>query len=49
MTQTGTTSRLVELCIDANDPHRLASFWAEALGWEIDETDDNEFCVLTPR
>jgi len=39
MTQTGTTSRLVELCIDANDPHRLASFWAEALGWEIDETD----------
>jgi predicted enzyme related to lactoylglutathione lyase len=25
--------------LDAIDPHRLAQFWAEALGWEIDETD----------
>ncbi len=36
---TGTTSRLVALCIDANDPHRLARFWAHALRWETDETD----------
>jgi predicted enzyme related to lactoylglutathione lyase len=33
------TSRLVELCIDANDPPRLARFWAEALGWEVGEID----------
>jgi predicted enzyme related to lactoylglutathione lyase len=33
------TSRLVSLCIDANDPPRLARFWAEALRWEVEETD----------
>jgi hypothetical protein len=26
---------LVALSIDANDPHRLAAFWAEALRWEV--------------
>ena len=31
------TSRLVGLCFDANDPLRLARFWAEALQWEIDD------------
>lgn len=31
-----TTSRLVALCFDANDPLRLARFWAEALHWELD-------------
>jgi Glyoxalase-like domain len=35
------TSRLVALCFDANDPLRLARFWASALQWEIDdETHD---------
>jgi hypothetical protein len=35
----GMTSRLVALCYDANNPLRLARFWAEALRWEIhDET-----------
>src|SRR4051794_38862482 len=29
------TSRLVALCVDANDPRRLALFWAVALGWEV--------------
>jgi predicted enzyme related to lactoylglutathione lyase len=39
--QTATTSRLVALCIDANDPMRLARFWAEALRWKVgDKTDD---------
>ena len=33
------TSQLVALCFDANDPLRLARFWARALRWEIyDET-----------
>ena len=30
------TARLVALCFDANDPLRLARFWAGALGWELD-------------
>jgi catechol 2,3-dioxygenase-like lactoylglutathione lyase family enzyme len=31
------TLHLVALCFDANDPKRLASFWAEALRWELGE------------
>ena len=35
------TTRLANLCFDANNPVRLARFWASALGWEIyDETHD---------
>jgi predicted enzyme related to lactoylglutathione lyase len=35
----GMTSRLVALCFDANDPLRLAHFWADALHWDVgDET-----------
>src|SRR3954447_24881607 len=50
------TSRLVALCFDANDPRRLARFWADALHWEIDDesrdqiglvpTDDTGFPLL---
>lgn len=50
------TSRLDALCLDANDPLRLARFWAEALGWEINNeshdeiglvpTDDTRFQIL---
>src|SRR5947207_1288989 len=40
-------SRLVSLCLDANDPRGLARFWAEALGWEIDESDDEIGLVPT--
>jgi predicted enzyme related to lactoylglutathione lyase len=50
------TSRLVALCFDANDPLRLARFWAEALHWEIDDeisdevdlvpTDDTRFRIM---
>jgi catechol 2,3-dioxygenase-like lactoylglutathione lyase family enzyme len=29
------TSRLVALCVDANDPLLLARFWAGVLGWEM--------------
>ena len=32
------TSHLAALCFDANDPLRLARFWAGVLGWEM--TDD---------
>ena len=48
MMQTGMTSRLVVLCFDANDPLRLARFWAAALGWKIDgETGDEIGLVPT--
>ena len=36
------TSRLDALCLDANDPHRLAHFWAAALQWEIDDQIGDE-------
>ena len=51
-----TTSRLVSLCFDANDPLGLARFWAAALRWEVDDetkaevglvpTDDTRFQIL---
>lgn len=35
------STRLTTLCFDANDPLRLARFWAAALSWDIhDETDE---------
>ena len=40
------TSRLVALCFDANDPLRLARFWANALGWEIDDETRNEISLV---
>jgi hypothetical protein len=36
------TSRLVSLCFDANDPLRLARFWAAALQWEVDDETADE-------
>ncbi len=29
------TCHLIALCFDANDPLRLARFWAGVLGWEM--------------
>jgi predicted enzyme related to lactoylglutathione lyase len=40
------TTRLVNVCFDANDPVRLARFWASALGWEIHNETDAEIGVL---
>ena len=34
------TCDLVALCIDANDPRRVAEFWAGVLGWEVDDSGD---------
>ena len=35
-------TRAVHLVIDADDPSRLAAFWAAALGWQVtaDEPDE---------
>ncbi|NUW39394.1 VOC family protein [Nonomuraea rhodomycinica] len=42
------TSQLVALCFDANDPHRLARFWAGVLGWET-AGDPGDGVVLLPN
>ena len=48
MAQDVTRSRLIALCFDANDPLRLAYFWAEALRWAIeDETSEDVRLVPT--
>lgn len=36
------TTRIAHLRFDANDPLRLARFWASNLGWEVDEETDGE-------
>jgi predicted enzyme related to lactoylglutathione lyase len=40
------TSRLVALCFDANDPLRLARFWADALHWDIDDAAHDEIGLV---
>lgn len=38
--------QLVALCIDANDPLGLARFWAEALGWQVQDETAEEVRLL---
>jgi len=38
---------LIALCIDANDPLRLARFWSDVLGWEMSD-EPNDGMVLLP-
>jgi hypothetical protein len=40
------STRLVTLCFDANDPSRLAHFWAAALHWDIGEEADGEVTLV---
>ena len=40
------TLQLVDVVFDANDPMRLARFWAEALRWDIGETTDDEVALV---
>jgi predicted enzyme related to lactoylglutathione lyase len=40
------TSQLFALCFDANNPVRLARFWAGVLGWE--QADDPDDIALVP-
>jgi predicted enzyme related to lactoylglutathione lyase len=36
------STRLAHIVVDANDPGRLARFWAESLGWRIEIDDPHE-------
>ncbi|HEX7131834.1 MAG TPA: VOC family protein, partial [Iamia sp.] len=40
------TARLVALCVDANEPLRLARFWAEALRWELGAETGGEVALV---
>jgi len=40
------TSRLDALCFDANDPLRLACFWADALQWEVHEETEGDVALV---
>jgi len=40
------TSGLFALCVDANDPLRLARFWAGVLGWKITQTPHDAIALL---
>jgi hypothetical protein len=42
------TTTLASLCFDANDPLRLARFWAGALGWNIHDDETHEEIGLLP-
>jgi predicted enzyme related to lactoylglutathione lyase len=44
--ESGTPARLDALCIDANDPLRLARFWAEALRWDLDTETEGEIGLV---
>jgi hypothetical protein len=41
------TLRFTEVCIDATDPHSLGHWWAEALGWPSEVSEDGDV-ELTP-
>jgi predicted enzyme related to lactoylglutathione lyase len=41
-------TRLVHMVIDANDPRKLARFWAAALGWEVEEEEGAEEVDVWP-
>ena len=44
----GITLRLDEVVMDCGDPCVLATFWAEALGYEITECDDDIASIEDP-
>jgi Glyoxalase-like domain len=40
------STRIVSLSFDANDPLRLARFWAATLQWDIDDETDDEIGLV---
>jgi predicted enzyme related to lactoylglutathione lyase len=47
MTKQVAASHIDALCFDANNPHRMARFWAVALGWEVGGSDEEVALVPT--
>jgi predicted enzyme related to lactoylglutathione lyase len=44
----GLAIRFYEIVIDCSDPLRLAPFWADALGYEIDELEEDVASIEHP-
>jgi predicted enzyme related to lactoylglutathione lyase len=42
------TSKFTELCVDCRDPHTVAAFWSEVLGYPIKTEDDEVFIEGPP-
>ena len=42
------TSKFTELCIDSNNPRRIAPFWAAVLGYEITSNNEDEVELTGP-
>jgi len=40
--------RFSEVCIDADDIHALAGWWASVLGWSVEDTDDGDVALRAP-
>ncbi|MEA2435216.1 MAG: hypothetical protein QOG54_2673 [Actinomycetota bacterium] len=40
--------RLDELVVDCTDPHLLAAFWSNALGYEVSDDDDELSAIEDP-
>jgi predicted enzyme related to lactoylglutathione lyase len=40
------SARITAVAIDARDPHRLAAFWAEVLGWEVADSEPDGYVSL---
>jgi Glyoxalase-like domain len=45
---TPVTSKFTELCVDCRNPVKLAAFWAEVLGYETKEEDEDVFIEGPP-
>ena len=43
------TIRVQCLCIDSNDPNKLASFWTDVLGWRRTYDTDDEVVLEPPK
>lgn len=42
--------KFAEICLDANDTAALASWWSRALGWPLEEAeDDGEWFLRAPQ
>jgi predicted enzyme related to lactoylglutathione lyase len=43
------TLKIQCLTIDAHDPHALAAWWAEALGYRVKDMDDPDEAAIVPH
>ena len=42
-------SKFTELVIDCSDPHRVAAFWTEVLGYDVTDEEDELVAIADPN